>query len=274
MSLLPSSARPRAGLLLVVLLVASACSSPSTLTRHTLSEPPTIDGTIDEWAGRLSYVNGEPVSLSVAPTDSMVYVAVSVQDRDLLRTIALNGLMVWIDPTAQEQRTYGIHYPMGLRVQQREAQASPSRPDASQQDQRSVPELSLSELDVVRGTAHRRVPARHTSGLRAQATLSQGTMTYELAVPIQHASTAASASYGLRQPLDGALGVGLSTPEPEDDVQNRPTPTPGIPSVTGGERRGRSPRSGRTRQPQPSPPDGSERSTLDVWTVVVPANGE
>lgn len=252
----------------LVLLVASACSSPSTLTRHTLSQPPTIDGTVDEWAGSLAYVNDEPVSLSVAPTDSMVYVAVAVQDRNLIRSIVVNGLMVWLDPTAQEQRSYGIHYPMGLRTQQRDDRAAPT--GSPQEDPPSMGDLSLSELDVVRHTAHRRVPARHTSGLRAQATLSEGSLIYELAVPVQHASSAPSASYGLRRAISGPLGIGLSTPEPDDDTVDQPPPSTGIPSVTGGQRRGRSPRRGR-QPPRPSLPEKSKMPTLDVWTNVVTA---
>jgi hypothetical protein len=258
--------------LVVLAVFLGACSSPSTLQRHTLPRAPTVDGSLDEWGGSLSYVGEKPVSLSVAPTDSLLFVAVALQDRDLVRSVAKNGLRVWIAPSGAQQRTYGIHYPLGLRKQR--APRSASQPTAAAPPSRplSIQDVSLSELDIIRGEAHRRVPARHSSGLRANVSLSQGALIYELAIPVGGAS-GASESYGLRQKLRGPIGVGLDTPDPEDEAMQRPArPSSGIPSVTGTSRRGRSPRAGRRQSA--SSQQRPDLPTLDVWTTVVPASGE
>lgn len=261
-----------AGLVFIAVLLG-ACSSPSTLQRHTLSGAPSVDGSLDEWDGSLSYVGEKPVSLSVAPTDSLLVVAVALQDRSLVRSVAKNGLRVWIDPTGGEQRTYGIHYPLGLR-KQRASRSGPEPSAASRSRSLSIQDVSLSELDIIRGEAHRRVPARHSSGLRANVSLSQGALIYELAIPVGDASGAPE-NYGLRQKLRGPIGVGLETPAPEDESMQRPDrPSQGIPSVTGTSQRGRSPRQGRQQPPASSQQQSPDLPTLDVWTTVVPASGE
>jgi hypothetical protein len=266
----------------IALLLAGACSGPTTLQSRSGTQEPAVDGALDEWGRSLAYVDDGSVRMSAEPTDSLLYVAVAIQDRALIRSIAANGLIVWVDPTGKQQRTYGIQYPLGLKRQR--PGPNPSGAAASGGNEQSRPALgldqvSLDQLEIIRHDSTRnRIPAQFSSGLRAKAVLSPGALIYELAIPVADAQGSAdSERYGLRKPLRPPVGLGLQI-RSEDDQSNRLAPDQGqgVPSVTGRTgrrggrgRRGRRGRGGRRgQQPQPAP-QPKELPTLDLWTEVV-----
>ncbi|PSQ65790.1 MAG: hypothetical protein BRD32_03730 [Bacteroidetes bacterium QH_2_64_74] len=243
----------RFGLVLTVLvgvLLAGACSSPPTLRTQSLSQAPTVDGTLSDWEGTLTRVGDESVSMSVFPSDSTVYLALLIPDQSLIRAVAEQGLVVWVDPSGGQAHTYGVRYPLGLRAQRAERSAGAPTSNSSQRSL-VLDDLLPSDLAVIRNdTVRHRMPA----GLSSER---------------QH---------GLHAPLGDAVAVGLETPDPEDDTDLLDR-SQGIPSVTGRGgrgRRGRSPRGRRRgRRGQPSSPSSQapEQPTLDLWTRVVVANG-
>lgn len=265
--------RPRFALALTSLfglLLLGGCGGPSSLQSNSPSAPPTIDGALSEWGGALTYVDDGTVSMNVVPTDSLLYVALSTQDQRLIRSVAKNGLIVWVDPRGGTQRTYGIQYPLGLRAQ-RAGRRGPrgSGTAGASRATATLDELALKELDVIRHDSTRiRIPAKFSSGLRAQATIDRGALVYELAIPVNAASGAATErSHGLRTPLGSTIGIGLQTPEP-DEARNVQMPDQGVPSVTGRRRGNQRGRRGRQRQ-QRRPVQEADLPTLDLWTRVV-----
>lgn len=279
--------RPRFRFILFVLvgaLVLGACSGPTTLQSRSGMEAPTVNGALDDWGSSLAYIDDESVRMSAEPTDSLLYVAVAIQDRALIRSIATNGLIVWVDPTGGQQRTYGIQYPLGLqreRAAQNPQDGSPPGPDDPAQAEQGLDQVSLTELEIIRHDSTRnRIPAQFSSGLRATAVLNPGSFIYELTIPVGVAETGASEEsrkYGLRTSLRSPVGLGLEVRQ-EDDQPNLLAPDrgQGIPSVTGRSgrrgRRGRGGRRGRRgqrdRQTQ-SEPESEELPTLELWTQVV-----
>lgn len=253
----------------LALLLIAGCSGPTSLQRGTVSEEPVIDGALDEWGRSLDYVDDRPVSMSVRPTDSLLYVAISIQEQPLVRSVVEKGLIVWVDPTDSQEQTYGIRYPLGLRMQRAErtrGEASESGPSVA-----DLEDLFLSELEVLRGDARARIPAQFSSGLRAKMTLGQGSLVYELAVPVNE--PASPDAHGLRAPLSGSVGVGLQTPSEDDEtVSVAPAPpSAGTPSgrgrpPRGGQRGGR--RGRRGGQQPPPPPSTPDRPELDLWTTI------
>ncbi len=264
--------RPSLGILVLCALFVGACSSPATLPAGQMTTSPSVDGSLDDWGGRLSYVGDRPVSMSVLPTDSLLYVAVSIQDQQLARAVAVNGLMVWVDPSGSKQRHYGIRYPLGLRRQQPAGRSS-DETASTDTPAEAFERVSLSELEVVRSdSVRRRIPARFSSGLRAEASLSPGSLIYELAVPVgATAEGRGERQYGLQAALGSTVHIGLETPEPDDDDE-QVNPEAGIPSVTGrpGRRgsRGRRGRRGRQRQRRQAAQE-NDRPSLDLWVEVV-----
>ncbi|PSQ92604.1 MAG: hypothetical protein BRD30_02225 [Bacteroidetes bacterium QH_2_63_10] len=272
------------GLVLAMVLgvfLAGACSGPSTLQTQSLSRAPTIDGVLSDWGGTLTRVEDGSVSMSAVPTDSTLYLALLIRDQGLIRSVAEQGLVVWVDPSGKEQHTYGVRYPLGLRAQRAEREGSPSASDASQRSL-VLDDLFPSDLAVIRNdTVRRRMPAGFVSGLEAQATLDTGSLIYEIAIPVAPSGSgpgAADWQHGLRTPLGAAVAIGLETPDSDDDsgLVGRPE---GVPSATGRSGRGRSPRGRRRgqrgRQGQQAPPSQPPESpSLDLWTKIVSANGQ
>lgn len=256
------------GLALLFILVG-ACSGPATISRHSLTGPPSIDGSLNDWEDGLTYVNDEPVSVGAFPTDSLLYVAVSIQDRESIRSVAANGLILWVDPTNEQERSYGIHFPIGLR---RQHGGQPGEGDASRSSVESslIDQLSLSELEIVRGdSARRRIPAQFSSGLRAEAVLSPGSLIYEVAIPIGEGMSRASGDaerLGLEVALARTVSLGLETPEPDEDIDFTDQDDR-MPSVTG--RRNRRGRRGGPRR-RLADLQRSEQPSLDLWIEVVP----
>jgi hypothetical protein len=261
---------------LLVLLLAGACGGPTELATSPMPAPPSIDGKLDDWGGRLTYVNDGAVSMGVAPTDSLLYVALSVQDRATIRSIVANGLILWVDPSGTKKRRYGVQYPLGLRNQRRGGLPAP--PPEQTGGPRTTPlteRVDLSELDVVRhDSTRRRIPARFSSGLRAEATLGPGAMIYEVAIPVgtPTAQSSGDREHGLRTALSGPVDLGLETPDPDDEDTALPAQDEGVPSVTGRRgRRGRAQQGGRRRpRRRTSPEDRQSRMrSIDLWTRVV-----
>jgi hypothetical protein len=249
--------------LLLGLLGMGACSSPPALQKTTLTQPPSVDGALNEWGGGLSSVD-EGVSMSAAPTDSLLYVAAVVSDPALIRAVARHGLILWVDPTGARASTYGLQYPIGLAAQRpargrRDASAAPdARSPGSRLDQLLPSDVAVIRNDTIR---HRR-PSRLVSALKARVTLDPGVLVYEVGIPLQGtAQNPEAATYGLRTPLTGPLALGLQTPNASGIDLQGATPS-GIPSVTG---------SGRRTSPQrrERPPASPQRTaSLDLWVTV------
>lgn len=242
--------------LLMLFVLIGGCGAPPSLSDAPLTEAPSVDGSLAEWEGRLMPLDNPSVSMAALPTDSLLYVAVLVRDQRLVRTIADRGLIVWVDPAGGTNRTYGIQYPLGLQRQQ--AGRPPSRPSKN-----PIDAVSLDELEVLRGdTLRTRIPARFSSGLRAQATLSSGSLIYEAALPV---GPTASPTHRIASSLGPTVGLGLETPSPEKSS----TPTVDAPDLVSSDpTERRRPRSRqRDRQP-PEPPQRNQNPTLNQWVTL------
>jgi len=261
--------------LLSILLFAGGCSSPETIRSQSTTGTPTVDGNIEEWGGTLPSV-GDGVSMGVRPTDSLLYVAVSIRDADLIRSVTENGLIVWVDPKNEQKRTYGVQYPLGLRSQGTGSDAE-RKPEESGSTTERVPQaLTLDQMDVIRdGVVVQRIPAQFSSGLRAEVRMQANSMLYEVAIPVRGGAGGAK-SHGLLAGLGSTVDVGLQTPETEDEPE-RPDRTTGVPSVTepgrgtgrGPGRRGPGRRRGPQQGQQPAPEPEPRSPTLDLWARVV-----
>ena len=260
---------------LLGLLIVGACSSPPSLRTQTFSRSPSVDGRLSEWGGDLTRLEDQPISMGAVSTDSLLYLAVVVSDRALIRSVAERGLVVWVDPTGKRRHTYGVQYPIALQRQRAAQKGTEDSAPGGAERAPTLAQLFPSDLALIRNdTIRRRMPARLSSALQAHASLNTGSLVYELAIPVNQSTSDRTTDrwkHGLRAPLGTTLSVGLETPESGEDSGLQPQ-TSGIPSVTGRGRRGRTPR-GRRRRGQrgrqntasvPSP----DRPTLELWTTV------
>lgn len=235
-----------------------------------MNRAPSIDGSLEEWGGTLSSVE-DRVSMGALPTDSALYVAVSIQNPEMIRSVAENGLIVWVDPTGEQRPTYGVKYPLGLKDQR----VAPEGTNEGASARSVLDQLTLAELDIIRNdTVRQRIPADFSEGLRADVALNTGSMVYELAIPVEEGS--GGEGHGLWTAPTGGVDVGLETPKEEDGLDqlaSEEDETPGVTNPGGapGGRRpgGRAPGGQRGRQPPPAPEVAAGLPTLDLWTTVV-----
>lgn len=255
-------------LLMAVGFALLRCGGPITVQTRPLPEAPSIDASLSDWDGTLTPVKERSVSMGALPTDSLLYVALLIQDRDLIRTVAERGLIVWVDPAGKQQHTYGIRYPYGIQAQ-RSRQGTPDASPPSAQAS-ALDDVLSSDVGILRNdTLRQRMPPRFSSGLRLKASLDSRSLIYEVAIPVGRSSE--GAEMGLQAPLAGTVGIGLLTPN-ADEEPALSDPSRGIPSVTDPGRRGRSPR-GRRRRQRRSPQVQDNRPTLDLWTRIVSSSG-
>lgn len=252
--------------LLLGLLVVGACSSPPALQKTTLPQPPSVDGALNEWGGGLSAVE-DGVSMSAAPTDSLLYVAVVISEQGLIRSVARHGLVLWVSPTGAQAHTYGVQYPVGLRAQRPERAGSGAADPESGASR--LDEVLPSDLAIIRNdTIRHRMPSRLGPPLRVQATFNTGALIYEAAIPLGATEARSNSKrwrYGLRTPLGPTVAVGVQTPDPDERAQF--SRTSGIPSVTGTQGRRSSPgRQGRRRRQRA--PTASPDRLLNLWTTL------
>lgn len=107
------------GFVLGTALAISACASAFSSSWR--SRDVTIDGAQGDWKGFLETVGEEEISLGVSNDADFLYVSLLFENQARQAQILSKGCTIWLDATAEKQKTFGIHYPQGLgEKQQRE----------------------------------------------------------------------------------------------------------------------------------------------------------
>jgi hypothetical protein len=73
----------------------------------------TVDGSADEWTGKLMPVPDLPLSIGVQNDASFLYVCVRTSDENAKKQILAVGLSLYFDAGAGEDRGFGVRYPLG-----------------------------------------------------------------------------------------------------------------------------------------------------------------
>jgi hypothetical protein len=260
------SARRLSTLLGAVLVLAGGalggCSSGPALTSSVPDSPISVDGSIDDWQGDLNALKDGALSVGVRNDASVLYVVARTSDRRLLRRFVTRGLVLWLDPEGGNDEVLGVEYPTGA---QPTGDAQRPTTDAL----RTLLESSLTEMRVrPAGAEDWRVHAADGSrGIETAATLDDfGALTVEFRVPLgSDAGTGGAPSgrtYALGAGPDGTVGVGIATPEREDEGLPAAVTNQGTAATRSRRRRRRRQRRARQRQLQ------AATQTVDVWTTV------
>ncbi len=253
------------------LLLTSGCSSAQSLQSQSPATVPTIDAAIDDWLGVLKPVDGQPFSLGVQNDGDFLYLALLSNDPGVVQQIAFQGLVVWFDPTGDNEQAFGLRFPLGISAARRGGEGPrPGTQGAPRRDPDVVAELfNNAPADVEFLNAGARSGVRQAvatiPGIEAKATLEYGTLTYELKIPLQQTDTygfAVGAAPGT------AISLGIETPEmdrrpPGDRMRGQSRNPNGLdgpaigPTQPGGQR-------GPGQRGRPEP--------LKLWTTLMLAN--
>lgn len=196
--------------LLVPGVILAAADRPH-LTSHPLDGTIMIDGRFDDWsgnAGSLEPFGSEPISIQAVNDSDFLYVRLSASDPRVRSQIVRQGLTVWFDPNGGTKKVLGIKYPVvegGFGGGRRERSRG--------EDEGREPQPS-DRVDILGpGKKNERSLTRdHLQGIDVALRTEQGTVQYELKVPLVRTS---DQPYALETTSGKTIGVGLETGRPQ-----------------------------------------------------------
>ncbi|MGA9364509.1 MAG: hypothetical protein WBW16_09090 [Bacteroidota bacterium] len=227
--------------ILAAMLQFSGCSSSIEIASRKADHPIRIDGKDDEWENNLAYLKEKKLALGFCDDGSSLYLCMTTNDRWTRQQVLGTGLTVWLDSTGSEEKTVGIHFPLGAMGQ--EEPMDRERPTMDQgewqgpQEMQGMVEKLNGQMEIIgpERDQHRRLLLPTSEGYNAKVDLHEGKLVYELQIPL------------MKTGEKGILGVGLETPELDKNK---------MPQPPGGEGPGGMPPGGGGMPPGGGPPGG------------------
>jgi hypothetical protein len=225
---------------LAVLLLATAiahAAKPDRTSAWRDDRDIRIDGFDGDWHGLTTPAKGARIATGFVNDDEWLYVCVQAKDRTARDQIVGQGLVVWIDRDGGKKRTFGIRFPLGRsggfagqppRDRIPEAPPDPGRggppPDRLvSQDEFGV--LGPGKDDEVR------LSTRHAGGIEARVAIHEGTLVYELKVPLKQSG---DHPYAIGVEPGAVLRVEMVTPEYRGPMRQGRGPSGGAGGTIGG----------------------------------------
>lgn len=204
--------RPASGLLAALILLSAGCAGTAPLQSAFRSSSVLVDGDENDWYEYLRPVEKQNMSIGIVNDDDFLYVGMMTSDPVLLHQMATRGIVLWVDPAGGRAQSLGLQFPLGL------AEAAGNAPlPRTESAFEELFERSLLEMELVRdaGAERVRLPTNTIPGVATGASLENGTLFYEIRLPLAESGPytfAAGATPG------GTIGIGIESAEvdPED----------------------------------------------------------
>lgn len=172
-----------------------------------------IDGDSSEWESHLVYNEKNNFSFGVVNDNNALYLCVVTANRDMIRKVVGNGLIVWLNSDGGKHKEFGVKYPMG--------RANKGRPmgdvmrnsrDLNGGFSDEQMDLNSEELQVLapkgKQTNLYTLKEARAKGLETQALIKDGIFTYEVKTPLSFDDGIAAIALS----TGATVGVGLETP--------------------------------------------------------------
>jgi hypothetical protein len=192
-----------------ILSALVACNEPN-LDSNWKSPAISSDQPDSVWASSSVYsLEGKNILIGLENDGDNLYVLLKAENRETQAGIMRAGLTVWLDATGKKNKTFGVHYPSGMRVGGM-FRPGESRPGEIQEQFRGLYAAAADTMEIIGpGKNERsRVSIENATGLSVMANNDGGTITYELRVPIRAADNSGCA---LNITPGKAVGLGLET---------------------------------------------------------------
>ena len=180
-----------------------------------------VDGHHDDWTGTVESFGAEPVSIQVENDAAFLYLRLVASDPAARSQIMRRGLTVWFDEQGKTKKRFGLEYPVvegggaaddrgrygGRRGSGGSGSGAADRPaDESYHPADRIEILSSNKDD------ERSLTLDHAGGIEAAMRLDQGTLRYELKVPLARNS---DHPYAIGTAPGKTIGIGIETPKLE-----------------------------------------------------------
>jgi len=178
----------------------------------------TVDGNFDDWYGHLQPFGADPVAVQFLNDGEFLYVRLTAYDAAARMQIARLGMTVWFDPAGGTKKKFGVRYPVveqgGLDSQGRGrggfggfGGGGGRRGDGPPPEETGAPTERVDIIGPGKDDA-RSLTRDHLRGLDVAIHNEQGTLQYELKVPL---ARTADHPYAIETAPGKTIGVGLET---------------------------------------------------------------
>jgi hypothetical protein len=208
------------------LVAAVAAGSVTWAAGHPkfVSQPPSgpivIDGRHDDWTGTVEPFGSDPVSIQVANDGEFLYVRLVASDPAVRGQIMRRGLIMWFDDGGKTKKRFGLRYPVvesSGEQQERGRYGSGHRGGGGARNGDRPSDESYEpadRIDVLSSNKddERSLTLDHAAGLEAAARVEQGTLRYELKVPLARST---EHPYAIGTAPGKTIGIGIESPKME-----------------------------------------------------------
>jgi uncharacterized membrane protein YgcG len=193
-----------------LIVFLAGCGSMELASRWS-EQKPVLDGNTAEWADKSITIENKKLTLGLMNDSTFVYLMLATNDRQYSRMLMARGLTVWFDASGGREKTFGVHYPLGITAGRPQRSSDISR-DAETFDSQLQANAPLTDLEILGpGKEDRhKMPIMATGGIQAKAIFAAGSFVYELKVPFPDDSRF---PFSIRSKAGTKIGVGLETPD-------------------------------------------------------------
>jgi hypothetical protein len=184
----------------------------------------TVDGRYDDWYGHLDPFEAAPVAVQFLNDGEYLYMRMTASSTQERMQIVRQGFVVWFDPAGGTKKHFGIRYPIVEHGSAPDGEGRGGgyggsgggrRGGPRDGDRESAPEPSPGDRIDVLGPGKddaRMLTRDHAQGVDVAIRSEQGTLQYELRVPL---ARSADHPYAIEAVAGKPIGFGLETGKPE-----------------------------------------------------------
>jgi hypothetical protein len=176
----------------------------------------TVDGKFDDWYGHLQPFGADPVAIQFLSDGEFLYIRLTASDAATRMQIRRLGMTIWFDPAGGTKKKFGIKYPVvergagngdgrggrGGGVDGGSGRRGQGPPDKETEPGDRVDIIGPGKDDA------RSLTRDHLSGVEVAIRAEEGTLHYELKVPL---APTANHPYAIDTAPGRTIGVGLET---------------------------------------------------------------
>ena len=205
----------RASLFIIIAVALNGCVPDTELDSGWRNRDIVVDGLDDDWQGALTYLEDPGIAVGLLNDDEFLYVTLRTSNRAMGMQIVRGGTTLWFDADGGTHKTFGIHFPVGVR--QMVVESNSGRPGDVMQ---TLLEISTARLEILGPNAsdRRRLELDAPHGIDVKLTNTGGTLIYELKVPLQRSE---GSPYAVGATPGATIGLGLETGEIDRTAMRR-----------------------------------------------------
>lgn len=169
-----------------------------------------VDGVMTDWQNGMTYVEKANVAVGLFNDAEYMYLCLTPADRRIAAQMVGLGFTVWFDPEGGKNKTFGIHFPLGMQGRGNPLMSRERVQDPEQQ--RNMLEMMGNELEILGpGEGQRaRMPIASAKGIEVKLGESEGRLVYELKVPLVRDT---EHLYAIGTDTGQKIGIGFETSE-------------------------------------------------------------